>query len=242
MGVWVNGMAFEKRLPEVAPQAFTSDGTVIGVMSIANTTCLFKVKQDVLLTATGLPPLELEIKCILDANQMILGPRGGSIKRRTDISAYTVALSAAIEAHEQQHPAVPVQEIERFVYEEEPTVAYRNILVDCFGDIIDSSNPLPVDATISTTSVGTPTIFNIDAALKDTQYSQLLPDNTAQFLLRARNSAKVQVAYTAGQTNSNFLTIIPGNIYVVEAVKLVGKTVYFQANKDNTVIEIVVWN
>jgi len=234
-------MAFEKRLPKVDPQSFTTDGTAGGRLNI-NDACLFKVKQQVLITGDTLPTLELEVKCVASATEIIVGPRGGSIKSCTNISAYTTALNSAIQAIEQLHPAVPIQEIERFVYEEEPTVAYRTVLVDKLGDLITPSNPLPVEATFNVTNIGTPIIYNVDAIVKDTQYSQLLPDGTGQFLLRARNNAKLQIAYTSGQTNSNYLTVISGNIYMVEAVKLTGKTVYFQANKDNTIVEIVAWN
>ena len=44
---------------------------------------------------------------------------------------------------------MPVEEINRAVYEEEPTVALRNVLVDKHGNKIDSNNPLPTTATIS---------------------------------------------------------------------------------------------
>lgn len=233
-------MAFEKRLPRVAPQPFTSDGTAKGVLTVADS-CIFKVKQHVLITADGLDPLELEIKCIDSSTSIRVGPRGGSIKATTDISSYTTVLNAAIEALEQKHPAVPVQEIERYIYEEEPTVAQRTILVDKLGSLIDDGNPLPVEATISTSNVGTPTIYNVDADTAGSEYSQVLPDNTGQFLVRARNNAKLQLSYISGQTDTNYLTVMPGNIYTVEAVKLTGKTLYFQSSKDNTVVEIVAW-
>lgn len=233
-------MAFEKRLPKVDPQSFTTDGTAGGRLNV-NDACLFKVKQHVLITGDGLPNLELEVKCVTSSTEIIVGPRGGSIKACTDISAYTTALNSAISANEQQHPAVPIQEIERFVYEEEPTVAYRTIMVDKLGDVIDDGNPLPVEATINVSNVGTPTIFNVAAANKGVEYSQLLPDNTAQFILKARNGAKLQLSYVSGQTGTNYLTLTPGNIYTVESVKLTGKTIYFQSSKDDTVVEIVTW-
>jgi len=181
------------------------------------------------------------VKCILDSTTIVLGPRGGSIKAVTDITAYLTADNATIEALEQKHPAVPVQEIERFVYEEEPTVAYRTTIVDKQGELISDSNPLPVEATINVSNVGTPTIFNVTATDKDTEYSQLLPDNTAQFIVRARNRSRLQISYTTGQTSTNYLTIMPGNIYSVESIKLTGKTIYFESSKDNTVVEIVTW-
>lgn len=134
---------YEKRLAAVAPQLFTSDGTVQGRLTISNTS-LFKVKQEVILNATGLPNLELEIKQIDDINIIYVGPKGGPIKNRTDISAYTVLAGAFIFAAEQNRPSVPEQSVERLTYEEEPTVARRVVVVDKMGNKIDGDNPIPI--------------------------------------------------------------------------------------------------
>lgn len=137
---------YEKRFKVVPPQAFTSNGTATGQLTIANTK-LFKVKQKIIISANTLSDLELEVKRIDSINIMFVGPEKGNIDAREDISAYTVALSAAIFANEQKRNSVPEQEIERNTYEEEPTVARRVILVDPLGDKIDEQNPLPVSAT-----------------------------------------------------------------------------------------------
>lgn len=145
----------EKRFYAVPPQLFTADGTEKGVVKIAANVCsLFKVKQKVVITATGLPNLNLEIKQI-DANDNIqVGPiptgKPGvdtSIRARTDISAYTVALGALIYANEQIRQDIGPDEINRATYEEEPTVAQRSVLVDECGNKINELNPLPVAAT-----------------------------------------------------------------------------------------------
>ncbi len=154
-------MALEKRFYPVPPQLFTADGTNDGVITIAGNACgLFKVKQRVILTATGLPNLSLEIKEIDSEDNIQVGPfaqklgvvgQNTGISARTNISAYTVALGAAIFADEQKRPAIDNIEIVRAVYSEEPTCAQRGILVDDCGDTYNSSNPLPVaiDGTIS---------------------------------------------------------------------------------------------
>jgi len=154
-------MALEKRFYSVPPQVFTADGTTDGVITIAANACiLFKVKQKVILTATGLPNLALEIKEIDSEENIQVGPfaqqlgvKGANtgITARTDISAYTVALNATIFADEQKRPSIDNIEIVRATYEEEPTVAVRSIMVDPCGDLISSANPFPVaiDGTIS---------------------------------------------------------------------------------------------
>jgi hypothetical protein len=157
----------EKRFYAVPPQPFTADGTVNGVVTIAGNACfLFKVKQKVILTATGLPNLLLEIKEIDGNDNIQVGPIAGTlnvnnnpniqsqntgISARTNISAYTVGLNAAIFADEQKRPSIDNIEIVRAVYSEEPTCAQRGILVDDCGDTYNATNPFPVafDGTVT---------------------------------------------------------------------------------------------
>lgn len=139
---------FEKRWAAVSPQLFTSNGTPGGVITVIDSS-LFKVKQQVNITANTLPNLNLEIKSVPNDVTIIVGPIGANIFTYSDVSAYTTALSGAISANEQKRSSVPVEEINRAVYEEEPTVALRNVLVDKHGKKIDSDNPLPTTATIS---------------------------------------------------------------------------------------------
>lgn len=144
----------EKRLKAVPAQSFTANGTTDGKITIAADPCgLFKVKQHVIISATSLPNITLEIKRI-EAGNVYVGPipdgKPGvntSIDARYDISAYTVALGAAISANEQKRPAIDWAEAMRAMYEEEPTVAMRSVLVDKCGNKIDETNPLPVAAT-----------------------------------------------------------------------------------------------
>jgi hypothetical protein len=142
----------EKRWPVVLPQAFTANGTANGVVTVPDTT-LFKVKQDVHISATSLPTLyKLEVKEVLNATQMVIGPDGGAINLTTDLSAYTVALSANVFCPtEQKRPAIASDEYMRAVYEEEPTVALRVFQVDELGNDYNDDNPFPVafDGTIS---------------------------------------------------------------------------------------------
>lgn len=137
---------FEKRWAAVPPQLFTANGTANGEIKVANTAChFFKVKQKVFLTASSLSPLDnIEIKKILDDETIIVGPCGSNIHSTINISAYTTALGAAIVANEQMRSSVPLEEFTRAVYEEEPTVANRTILVDECGNRITDNNPLPV--------------------------------------------------------------------------------------------------
>jgi hypothetical protein len=150
----------EKRFYAVPPQLFTANGTNEGVVTIAGgAATLFKVGMKVYINATGLPTLYLQIKEIDSETNIQVGPIPGTLKTpgantgitaRSNISAYTVALGANISADEQKRPAIDYAEIMRAVYDEEPTVALRTVLVDELGDRYNPANPLPVafDGTV----------------------------------------------------------------------------------------------
>lgn len=127
----------EKRWIAVPPQAFTLDGTVDGKITVSDS-ALFKVKQVIILASSTKPSRDdLEIKRITDENTIYVGPKGGDIDLRTDVSGYLVADGAFIAANEQQRSKVPEQAIERLTYEEEPVVARRVVMVDTFGKHVD---------------------------------------------------------------------------------------------------------
>lgn len=145
----------EKRLSAVPPQSFLADGTANGIITVADTR-YFKVKQEVILSANSLPNLDtIEVKRVLSSTQLAVGPQKGNIDTRIDVSAYTVALSAAIFANEQKRPSIPSEEFNRAMYDEEPTVAMRSVIVDKFGNkidnVVDSNgvNRLAVDGQFS---------------------------------------------------------------------------------------------
>jgi len=235
----------EKKIYKVSPIALTSNGTQTGSFTIPDSS-IFRVGQIIILRSNSQSPLELKVKRIdpVDHVTLWVGPIKQNIASRTDISAFLVADNATIEANEQERPSVPEQEVERITYEEEPTAARRVILVDPWGCRINADNPLPISGTViidgSTSS--TPTIYNVNAVTAGVEYSQVLPSGTTQFSIKARNNAKLQISYQAGQTNTVFLTITPGTIYSVASVKLVGKTLYFMSTKDDTIVEMIVWN
>lgn len=145
----------EKRFVAIAPQFFTADGQANGTITVADTR-LFKVKQEIVIAATTLPNLDnLEVKRINSATQLIVGPRGANINATQDVSAYTTALGANIFANEQKRPSIPFEEFTRAVYEEEPTVANRTVLVDALGNKYATDNPLPVQLSDGSINIGT---------------------------------------------------------------------------------------
>ena len=139
---------FEKRFAAVPAQVLTADGGANGSISIPDTS-LFKVKQQVVITAVGQINQDLEVKKVISPTSMVLGPITGNINTFTNLSAYTTAANASIFANEQRRPTIGADDFERAVYEEEPTVAKRVVLVDKFGNKYDEDNPLPTSSTFT---------------------------------------------------------------------------------------------
>jgi hypothetical protein len=137
-------MAFEKRYAAIAARLFVSDGQANGNIELP-TTSSFKVKQKVVVTASGEPNQELEVKAVFSDTILKVGPISGNIRQGFNLSAYTVAKNAAILADEQPRAGITGDEIRRAVYDEEPTMAYRNVMVDEFGRYWDKENRFPVD-------------------------------------------------------------------------------------------------
>jgi hypothetical protein len=90
--------------------------------------------------------------------------------------------------------------------------------------------------------VDSPFILNIDAASSGTEYSFTLPENTKRYEMKLRQSATVQYSFVTGQTNTNYITMVRGTVHYEEGLKLsVAKTIYFEVNRDTTVLEVKYW-
>lgn len=140
-------MAIEQKWEAVPPILFTANGTQYGVVQIADTKG-FKVKQLVVLASSTQSEISLQVKRVISSTLLIVGPINPgqgkqSLASNSDISNYLVADNAYIYAAEQSKARLKLDDIEAAVYEQEPTVAKRNILVDPYGNLYDGNNPLP---------------------------------------------------------------------------------------------------
>ena len=88
---------------------------------------------------------------------------------------------------------------------------------------------------------GTPTIANIVAVLANTEYSYALPLNTTRYSVMARGMGKLQVAFTSGDTSTNFITVSPGAKLREECASTMSIILRFQSTKAGEVIEILSW-
>lgn len=236
----------EKRWLRIPPRNFTADGTANGKVPVSNA-CEFKVKQEVWLKANTVAPLQLEVKRIISETELFVG-RKGNITNREDVSAFTTALSATVEALEQNRTSIELKEHERAVFEEEPVVAKRVILVDKCGDKIDDSNPLPVDATVTVGSIETRRLTHEDndPDAGDVHDSIRVGDGDELLEITDINEARVADTLHIGGTNTVInVTNVPVEIKVGASAKTDRKLIIavpkskgvfwgFKANVDTT--------
>lgn len=103
------------------------------------------------------------------------------------------------------------------------------------------ADPVPVTLTTGASS-SSPAIYNVTCTLADTEYSQSLTNGTNQFIIRARNTAKLQLAFSTGQTDTTYVTIYPGSSFKTQNLNTNNLTLYFEASKPNTIVEIIEWS
>lgn len=85
-----------------------------------------------------------------------------------------------------------------------------------------------------------PVIYNVSCALANTEYSQALNTNAKKILIRVRGLAKLQLAFTFGDSGTDYISLPMGCSFTEEAILFNGG-VYFQLNKPNQVVEILEW-
>lgn len=132
--------------------------------------------------------------------------------------------------------------------------SYFYPLQTAFATYVDfAEKPVPVKITEATVELNAdidasslypnaPTIANVSVLTASTEYSYALPANTRLFSVKVRGNSKLQLAFTSGQSGTNFITVEMGNRYVQNDVILTsGLTLYFQTSVAAQTVEILSW-
>lgn len=236
-------MAIEKKWSAFGPTAITADGTTEGQIFIPDT-CGLYVKQKVRLISDTSQIVNLEIKRVRSSTEIVVGPSGQNINTCSDVSSMLVADNATLRADEQAMNHIPPADIQQAIYEREPIVAERNILVDCYGDFYTRDNPLPVDANVTTNSYSNPEIVNFAVVDKDTEESFTFPAGTRRAMIKVRTPRRgntLQYSWILNESGTNFISVESGNREIFEASFTAARTIYFQTQKNNSVVEIQYW-
>ena len=84
----------------------------------------------------------------------------------------------------------------------------------------------------------TPSIQNVSIPLADTEVEITLPANTKTFILRARKNSRLRLAFSAGGTSTDWMTVPLGG-YWIESRRLVSDKVYVQSSIASNILEVV---
>lgn len=225
----------ERTWPSIILSPISVNGHIVTVSS----TCGLKVKMTVTLSKVGVTEESFEIKRIFDSTTLMVGPLRANIKKTSEAVKFN---GGTLSADEQSRNVLGDAPIIRAVYDEEPTIAIRTVLVDKLGQYYSNSNPLPVS------SDGTPTLVNtvrIPYPVANVEQSVLLPAGTSRIYLAAEKlDAKLRVSYVSGGTTdigNSYITVHQGNSYDREELEMPGNVLYYCANKSGITIEIEIW-
>lgn len=94
---------------------------------------------------------------------------------------------------------------------------------------------------INTSIAGSPTIANVSAPISGTEYNFAIPANTKRILIRSRERGRIQFAYIATQSGTNFITVPVGCTKTIDGIQSTGSTLYFQSSKNGDTLEIEYW-
>jgi hypothetical protein len=240
---------YEKRWPTIilAPISIANH-----VVTVSDTVGLH-TKQKVVLSKAGEDTQEFEIKRVLSDTELIIGSIGGDIndfQNPTQFSGGMLVMSEQIRNH------FGSEVVMRAVYEEEPAVALRNVLVSKYGqhaDYINKNgiNRLAVDADLTitdiTVNISNPSniiISNIATpGTPNTEFSIVIPANTKRFTLRVQeDQSATQISMTSGASGTTYSKISPGETWLSGDMNLTAPlTIYAQVKKANLIMELTRW-
>lgn len=87
-----------------------------------------------------------------------------------------------------------------------------------------------------------PTIYNLTLTSANTEYSQALSAKTKKVLIRERSGGSdIKLAYTSGESGTNYITIPASTSKWLDSVYLRGRTLYMQCADAGKVVEIEEW-
>lgn len=100
--------------------------------------------------------------------------------------------------------------------------------------------PIPVNVVSGSGASDTvPTIVNA-TLVANTEASITFSPYARQILIKARSGGKIQLSFTSGQSNTNYVTIPPLACYYEGDLNLVSRTMYVQS-PTSCVIEVLEW-
>jgi hypothetical protein len=139
---------YERRWPGVILTPIAVSNSIITVSSAAG----LHSKQKITLRLGSAVLEDLEIKRVLNDTQIQVGTIGSEMGNILNPVAFN---GGTLEMQEQERNKIGNEYTFRAVYEEEPAVALRNVLVDRWGRFFSTDNPMPVQLSDGAINIGT---------------------------------------------------------------------------------------
>jgi len=146
----------EKRYLALAPMLLTANGSADGLITVASTYRI-KVGQVLTFKSSSVAIRLAKVKRVISTTQfVVIDPKDPvTTLNKLDMSDLLIADTATVELTQDKRPVIELLEIQRQIYEEEPTVALRTHAVDWLGRSYSRSNPVPVELSDGSISIGT---------------------------------------------------------------------------------------
>lgn len=222
-------MALERKWLAVTATTLTADGSSVGTVTLTDTAG-FRTKQLVFLASSAVQPAQFQVQEVLSKTQLVLGPIGPKVGRQnfSDVSAYLIADGASLGAPEQNKNNIPDKDHYAAIYESDPVVADRVILVDQYGNFYGEGNALPIifDGTVA---VGDVEIKYGDNILKvnsdgSINVNIVASTSTGDNLVLSRYAEANQVV-SGSTTQINTYTVPPGKVSLIQKIEISGENI-----------------
>ena len=183
---------YERKWPTIIIMGIS----VVDSKITVSTTAGLHTKMQASLSAPGQPVLDVEIKRVVSDTQFYVGSSDTGILDYYKQAALAPYIGGTFSAWEQNRNPMGAEIVLRAVYDEEPAVALRTIMVDEFGQHLNAANPLPItfDGSIS---VGTVAVA-LDAY-------KLVPDNV--MAVGTENGTKTGISHVLTIDSTNKLQV-----------------------------------
>lgn len=166
-------MAIERNWESVPAQTILANGTAEGFLQVSDPS-LFKVKQKVKLFSDAVSPVFFVVNRVVPTG-LYLGTPDKNIREYANLSIWLVSDNAKISAEEQVRSSIIPDAYNRAMYEEEPVVGQRSVLVDKLGRKIDSE--VGDDGKVRLSTTANVTIDEINIGDIDVALDSMSPPN-----------------------------------------------------------------
>lgn len=96
--------------------------------------------------------------------------------------------------------------------------------------------------TITVDGATNPAVSNVSLSTANTEVSIVLPAGCRKYMLKLRDRNVLQLSYVSGQSDTTYVTLWPGCVYVENEVKLTASTtIYVQSPAASQIVELVTW-